>query len=64
MLKQVQDLVRDDRKTRTESLCYAELVSASDLFFLISADIPFIPVPAYPCLPAGRGRQEQDEVFR
>ncbi len=43
-LKQVQDRVRDDKKTRTEPSCHAELVSASELFFLLSADAPFIPV--------------------
>jgi hypothetical protein len=39
----VQDLVRDDKKTRTEPSGHAELVSAS-VFFLLSADTPFIPV--------------------
>ena len=36
--------VRDDKKTRTKLSCHAELVSASDLFFLLSADASFIPV--------------------
>jgi hypothetical protein len=36
--------VRDDKKTRTKPSCHAELVSASDLFFLLTADALFIPV--------------------
>ena len=36
--------VRDDKKTRTSPTCHAELVSASGLLFLLSADTPFIPV--------------------
>jgi hypothetical protein len=32
------------------------LVSASDLFFLLSADAPFIPLPT--------GRQAQEGLFR
>jgi alanine-glyoxylate transaminase/serine-glyoxylate transaminase/serine-pyruvate transaminase len=36
--------VRDDKRTRTEPSRHAELVSASDLFFLLPADEHFIPV--------------------
>ncbi len=36
--------VRDDKKTSTQPSGHAELVSASELFFLLSADAPFIPV--------------------
>jgi hypothetical protein len=36
--------VRDDKKNRSELACHAELVSASDLFFLLSEDAPLIPV--------------------
>ena len=36
--------VRDDKKTRTDPSCHAELDSASGLLSLLSADTPFIPV--------------------
>jgi len=32
------------KNTRIEPYCHAELVSASDLFFLFSEDASFIPV--------------------